>query len=446
MLIAELERGLLRGEEVAGAELVLQELRRAVRSSGLSAERIGSPARQFFQPLEPFLVDDALDHKHHGRIARAALDPIWAWLVRDVVPAAAKAYADDVTGALIVADTARADILTRAFQDRAAEAIAAAFTAVQSDERARRKLAAQIGTPRAFDDVQSVLSVLQMRDAIAAFSARLPTQIRNLTDDQIAAIRATLDAAGARDRRIFLFGLLVLMSRLALPSQLTRLATAAAESDKAARVAESPYGVAVTIVLDELERMARELREELKSGRGVAVTSLLKSIHDGVRGLRTEMDLPVDTAWGRQLAAIRAEISGLLKAEIESVPARVRRLLRPRAAKDIPTGAVLDAEDVAEAETMIAFVAACRNYASELAVNEITMRVFSELQQYLDTGSQALLDGLRHAASADRPFRQSQVDAAVRFCGRIFGQDYASALAKAAEVAANAERKAAAKA
>ena len=65
----------------------------------------------------------------------------------------------------------------------------------------------------------------------------------------------------------------------------------------------------------------------------------------------------------------------------------------------------------------------------------MTQRTFSELQQYLDSGMRALLDGVRHAGAADRSFRQSQVDAAVRFCAKVFGQDYASLLGKAAEVA-----------
>ena len=47
---------------------------------------------------------------------------------------------------------------------------------------------------------------------------------------------------------------------------------------------------------------------------------------------------------------------------------------------------------------------------------------------------------------ATGPFRQSQVDAAVRFCAKVFGSDYAALLTKAAEVAGNSERKAAAKA
>jgi len=90
LLIAELERGVLRGDEMLGAELVLQELRRFVRDSGRSGARVGNPARLFFRPLEPFLVDDEADHKHRGRVARAVLQPFWDWLGRDMMRATRK--------------------------------------------------------------------------------------------------------------------------------------------------------------------------------------------------------------------------------------------------------------------------------------------------------------------------------------------------------------------
>jgi hypothetical protein len=73
----------------------------------------------------------------------------------------------------------------------------------------------------------------------------------------------------------------------------------------------------------------------------------------------------------------------------------------------------------------------------------VTLRVNSELQNYLETGTSPLLDGLRGADDATRPLRLAQVDAAVRFAGKVFGASYASLLAKAAEVAAQGERKAA---
>ena len=225
-----------------------------------------------------------------------------------------------------------------------------------------------------------------------------------------------------------------------------RLAVRAAESDHDARIAATPYAAAVTLALTDIERMVGELKADLKRGAAVAGTALVKSIHDAVRGLRSELDLAVDSHWGRQLAAIRSESSDVLRTEIESVPGRLRRLLRPRPAGEIARGSSLDAGDVADTEALIVLFGACRNYASELAINESTLRIYHEVEQYLDTGTPALLDGLRNAGKADRPFRQAQVEAAVRFCGKVFGAEYASLLTKAAEVAANSERKAAAKA
>ena len=156
-----------------------------------------------------------------------------------------------------------------------------------------------------------------------------------------------------------------------------------------------------------------------------------------------ELDLPVDSTWGRALAAQRARIAELLRAEIESAPGRIRRLLRPRPSTEIRPHSVLDPAEIAETETLVGFVGNCRYFASELAINEMTQRTFSEIQQYLDSGTRALLDALRHAGEADRSFRQSQVDAAARISAKVFGADYAALLNKAAEVASGADRKAA---
>jgi hypothetical protein len=236
------------------------------------------------------------------------------------------------------------------------------------------------------------------------------------------------------------------MSRLASAWKLVRLATRAAGTDNATRVAETRYSDAVDIALAELERMVGELKSELRSGRGVAVAALLKSIHDAARGLRSEINLSVESGWGRQLAHVRGEVSDLLKSEIESMPGRVRRLLRPWPEKEIKAGSLLDHSDVAETETLIEFVGACRSYAGELAISEMTQRAFSELQQYLESNTQGLVDALRYAGESERPFRQSQLDAAVRFCSKAFGPEYASLLAKAGQVALESERKAAVRA
>jgi hypothetical protein len=447
LLIGELERSLLRGADTTGAdfalhELLLQELRRVVRDQREAAPRISNSASLFFKPLEPFLVDDRGEHNHPGRIARSALEPLWAWIRRDLLPEETKALTDEMSDAVLAGDVPKTNYLIRAFQDRVVSAIETNFELAASDEKFHRRMLARISTPRPHEDVTALICILKGRDTLASLAAHLPLQIGNLANGLLDECKLLIEKNSARDGNLFLYALLMVMNRLAAPWQLIRFGIKAAGSDTAARVAETHYSVAVTIVLADLERMVGELRDDLVSGRGVAVTALLKTIHDSVRGLRTKLDLPVDSTWGRALGTLRGQIADLLRAQIESMPGRVRRLLRPRPSAEIRPNSVLEADEVDEIEALVEFVGACRLFAGELAINEMTQRTFADLQQYLDSGMRALLDGVRHAGAGDRSFRQSQVDAAVRLCAKVFGDDYASLLGKAAEVAAAPERRA----
>ena len=442
MLIAELERALLREEDVAGSELVLQELRRTVRAAAQPMPRIGDAARRFFMPLEPFLIESAADHKRIGRLARVALEPMWQWITRDLIPAEAKALTEDINRALLADDRVKVDQLVRALHDRAIQRMIDVLATLDSNEKARRRFTVEVGSPRAIEDVTTLMQILAIRDSLDEMARRLPDRFRAFERDHAEQVKDLIDAAAAQKvpangaaqkSNPFLYGLIVVMDRLAAPWQLIRVATRAADSDDVARIAGTPYAVAVTLALNELECMVAELRSELKAGRPVA--SLLKGIHDAARGMRTEMELSVDSPWSRQLAAIRSTVSNMLTAEMETTPGRVRRLLRPRPAKEVVPGSLLDAIDVQEVEARVELVGVCRHYAGELAVSEATLRTYSELTQYLETGTKILLDSLRHAEDSDRPFRQSQVDAAVRFCRTVFGADYAGLLAKAADVA-----------
>src|SRR6202161_2208838 len=118
MLVQELERGLLRGDDNPGNQFVLEELRRTTRAEAQQVPRIGDAARMFFTPSDPFLFDGPADHKRVGRIARVSLDPIWQWIGRDLIPAEAKALSEDIDRALLVNDGSKADGLVRALHDR----------------------------------------------------------------------------------------------------------------------------------------------------------------------------------------------------------------------------------------------------------------------------------------------------------------------------------------
>ena len=220
LLTSELERSVLRGEEVTGADLVLQELRRILREQRDGALRIEDSAQLLFKPLEPFLVDDRGDHKHPGRVARSSLEALWNWIQRDLLPNDANDLAADVSEAMLAGDRPRTERLARIFQDRVAAAIEATFSAAEDDEKLRRRTLQQIGTPRAGEELAALKCALKGRDVLASLSARLPLQIGNLANDQLEECKTLIESAAARDGELFLYALLTVMNRMTAPWQL----------------------------------------------------------------------------------------------------------------------------------------------------------------------------------------------------------------------------------
>src|SRR6185295_14749008 len=138
LLRTELERAAARGEPVAGGDFILQALgpdepeipaaapaaeppveEPAAQAPAAQApatapepappQKTGeqpdrNPSRLFFAPVEPFLVDDTLNTVHRGRLPRAALEPLWQWICRDLIPGHAKAYADEMSRILLTND------------------------------------------------------------------------------------------------------------------------------------------------------------------------------------------------------------------------------------------------------------------------------------------------------------------------------------------------------
>ena len=381
----------MHGTSPAGAEMVLAELRRSLREGGTKSARFDDPARLFFQPIEPFLVDDGPDHKHRGRIARSALEPLWLWIGNTLMPEEAKAYSEQVEQR---ADGRRhrPGRASGARRSRIAWWPASRRCSESADDKERRRL----------ERAARHLARARRRAGAARHSqfARRLAMLGCAT----AGPHQFADRAGAGKRQgawsirpqraksdLLLYSLVLVMSKLASPWQLIRLATKAAGSDDAKRIAETPYAVAVQIVLEEVDRRVRELATDLKSGRGIAVVGAAQ------RGPRRAARVALgDRAVGGSRPGasssprMRADVSKILTAEIELMPGRVRRLIRPRPAKEIAPGSRLDADEVTETEALIGFVAACRNYASELAVNEVTQRTFNELQQFLDSGTRTL--------------------------------------------------------
>jgi len=439
LLMREFERAIERGEDTTVANFVLEQLRQIVRGTdGGARPRTDNPARLLFHPLEPFLVDGNVPLRS-GQIRRASLLPVWQWLLREGAPDLAREFELTLSRGPETGTSSEIEVAARKLQLAAADAILKiAMTAPGTDQR---RALSRLGPPDLIEDLPSIALVLKAREAIETLNGRLPSYLRIFNDPQIVSTSSALNVPTLQTPQLLPFALSLVMQRLAAPWQIIRLAIRMAASDDELRVAATSYGIAVTIALHDLSCLAATLRTDIRRGHFDNVTEHLKILHDGVRGLRTELDLRNDSAWGKQLASIRADISSALQSEIDSVPGRVRRLLRQRADKDIPPGAQVDTSEVEETAALIEFVAVCRTFAGELAINEVTLRTYSDLQHYVEQSTEALVQSLRASEGKNRAYRQSQVAAAIRFCDLLFGPDYASLMSRAAENAMTGERK-----
>jgi hypothetical protein len=450
LLMREFERAIERGQDVAVATLVLDQLRKVVRPAAEARPRVEGTAppkvsedrrqnsdapQRLFRPLEPFLTDNTTVRP--GQIRRASLLSVWQWLGREGAPDKTREYEDALTAS---GDGSReVEMAARRLQLATAEALFKLVGPLATGDRQRAL--SRIGTQSVIDDLLPIALVLQNREVLDGLNSRLPSIIRALGDSQIASVTEAINVPSLQTPQMLPFALSTLIQRLAAPWQIIRLATKIAASDDEIRVAATAYGVAVTIALHDLAMLAANLRADIRRGHFARIGDMLKTLHDGVRGLRTELDLRSESNWGKQLTAIRADISNALQSEIDSVPGRVRRILRQRADKDIPPGAGIDNAEVEEVAALIEFVAVCRNYASELAINEVTLRTYSDLQQYVEKATEALVQSLRGGDVRARTYRRSQVGAAIRFCVVLFGHDYAALMTRAAENATSGERK-----
>lgn len=439
LLMREFERAIESGEDTKVATFVLEQLRNIVRSTGAEAgARIEDPARLLFRPLEPFLLEGSAPPRP-GQIRRSSLMPIWQWLGRDGIPDETREFEAALAKLRQAGSTFELEAIVRKFQLAAANAIVKVGAPVPAGDK--QPGLSRVGPPNVIEDLLPIGSVLLAREALDTFNGKLPSYLRVFGDTQIATVTAALNGASLQTTQMLPFALSLVMQRLTAPWQIIRIAIKMAASDDEIRVAATPFGVAVTIALHDLSCLAANLRKDIKRGQFEHVPEQLKTLHEGVRGLRTELDLRNDSNWGKQLTSIRADISNTLQSEIDSVPGRVRRILRQRADKDIAAAARIDNSEVEEAAALIDFVALCRNYASELAINEVTLRTYSDLQQYVEHSTEALVQSLRGGDAKARAYRQMQVAAAIRFCDVLFGHDYASLMSRAAENAVVGERK-----
>src|ERR1700689_2304815 len=191
LLMREFERAIERGEDVAVANFVLEQLGKVVRGTDDEArQRTDDPARLLFRPLEPFLVEGNIPVRP-GQIRRASLLSVWRWLIRDGAQDQAREFEAELARIRETGTSAGLEVAIGKFQGAAAEAISKIATPVPGE---KQRALARVGPPEVIEDLISTGSVLQGREALDTLNYRLPKFLRVFAESQIAAITTSLNA------------------------------------------------------------------------------------------------------------------------------------------------------------------------------------------------------------------------------------------------------------
>jgi hypothetical protein len=329
-LLTELERLELCGVEMPGSADIQAKLRAEFRKDGSSQGRAGDPARYFFAPLEPVLVNSAPEHENSGRIPRGSLSPIWEWINRDLLPTMARDYVDEINKLSVGDKQKELRKAAATFQTKVMKYLENALGSPEAVTQTRAKIAIYTASPSAYHDLTKMMCVLRARDALAKFNDALPAKIEKFDDAMIAKIMALLKLLGKDHADAIPFGLALVAKRLKTSWQLIYLATKDAPSKKAADIAAMPYAITVSMVLDQMEDARSALRAALRKNRALDARGILIAIYNTEHALQVRINELDESQWGVRLRNLMDTTAELVDAEVSRFPDEVGHVLGSR--------------------------------------------------------------------------------------------------------------------
>jgi hypothetical protein len=327
-LLVEMERLQGCGQGLAGADDIVQALRTEIRGSGQAAEKVGTPARLFFEALQPVLVDWPPERANRGQISRGSLNVIWEWINQFLLPAMAREYATKSEHLFASSDIRGAQRAAAEFQVKVVKSLESMMKS--GDALARANFARYTSSPATTDDLTKMISVLRTHEALAAFCSGLPERIQTFDGDVLAKTRKQLDVIRTKHGEALPFALAVLTRRLRAPWQLMRLATKAAESKDVAAVAATPYALAVDMVLDHLNDRRAALCQALRINKVPIAKEILTDVYDIEYAFRVRLDGLVGSDWGNRLEQLMKAVATDLANEIHNIPGNLHHVLGSR--------------------------------------------------------------------------------------------------------------------
>jgi hypothetical protein len=329
-LLVEMERLQSCGQGLAGADDIVQALRTEIRGSGQAAEKVSTPARLFFEALQPVLVDWPPERANRGQISRGSLNVIWEWINQFLLPTMAREYATKAEHLFASNDVRGAQRAAADFQVKVRKSLESMLKSGDALGQARADFARYTSSPGTVDDLTKMIAVLRTHEALAPFCAGLPERIKTFDGDVLAKTRKQLDVIRDKHTEALPFALAALTRRLRAPWQLIWLAIKAAESKDVAIIAATPYAIAIDMALDHLNDRRAALCLALRINKMPIARDILNDAYDIEHAFRVRLNGLPGSDWGNRLDQLMEAVATDLENELHNIPSNLHHVLGSR--------------------------------------------------------------------------------------------------------------------
>jgi len=324
-LLAELERLHLLGEDIPHSEPLIAALRAEFRNTGQNHYRVGNPARYFFEPIEPVLMDGAPERANSGQIARGSLAPIWSLVTEQLLRSMAADYIASANEVISAGRQSEARQMARAFQRKALISLNGLLGSAEGAASVHDGLMAYTSSHATFDDLKKMLRYLDMQRELEDFGGALAPKIARLEGAGLDKVLGLLSGLKARRVDAVPFALTILAKRLETSWDLLSVATTPADDRAAARIATGSFAIAVSMVLDQIEEKHLLMQFALRNNRPVRAKEIVGEIYRIEDALRTQIELQ-GSDWARRLDELMTAVQAAIDTEIHTIPGDHRHL------------------------------------------------------------------------------------------------------------------------
>tara|TARA_R110000824_G_scaffold366730_2_gene555652 strand:- start:191699 stop:193147 length:1449 start_codon:yes stop_codon:yes gene_type:complete len=446
-LAAGLERQRLQGTDGLPYELILSSLRPVLERAKGPRPGLPDPLRQFCSPFEDLLVNRR-DPAHRMReVARVSIDPVWIWLMSELMPDALRDITARVVEHTLDNDEAALNGSVAVMHASCSAAILQAIEDTRSDITKRRKLERKLGGENVLDDARAMGEALAVAPFLLNLRNQLPKHIGDFDDNHVAMVAELYEDAREALPDYAIYIPFAAMKRLASPWQILRLARKLSGFGNDAALSRSGLAVLGEIFLSEIEEIATafETQRPGKADLGQMKRDVLRfaEISQGFIG---EIDIRRVSEWGHRILAARAKLSAAISEEMSRFQQDLAKALplhqigtygkngprRPDATH------APDNERIAKAMADMDFISGISSAAESIGVQSHCRTIVQQIETYLVAYEDGLIEEIRRSKGSERDNALNFLDIVVKFHETLGETAAAETLRRRGRVAAQA--------